>query len=194
MAHRTKHIEIVPYRDSWAAEFRAIAPPLRTALGSLALRIDHIGSTSVPGLPAKDVIDMQLTVAQLDAALDAPLGSLGYTRRADISYDHVPPGGTNEPGEWTKLYFDPPPGRDVHLHVRVAGRANQRYALLFRDFLRANDLARDAYGQVKVALARLHPDDVDAYYEVKDPVCDIIMAGAEGWAAATGWRLGPSDL
>ena len=77
--------------------------------------------------------------------------------------------------------------------MRVAGRANQRYAMLFRDYLRANAAMADAYGQVELALAAHHADDVEAYYAIKDPVCDVIMGGAEGWAAATGWVPGPSD-
>jgi GrpB-like predicted nucleotidyltransferase (UPF0157 family) len=75
----------------------------------------------------------------------------------------------------------------------VAGRANQRYAVLFRDYLRVDSAAASAYGQVKVALARYHGEDVDAYYAIKDPVCDILMAGAEAWAATVGWMPGPSD-
>ena len=54
-------------------------------------------------------------------------------------------------------------------------------------------MAAAAYGQAKTALAHYHADDIEAYYEVKDPVCDIIIAGAESWAAATGWEPGPSD-
>jgi GrpB-like predicted nucleotidyltransferase (UPF0157 family) len=65
--------------------------------------------------------------------------------------------------------------------------------LLFRDYLRTDSLAAGAYARVKEALARLHPDDADAYYDVKDPVCDIIMAAAERWAADTGYVPGPSD-
>jgi GrpB-like predicted nucleotidyltransferase (UPF0157 family) len=65
---------------------------------------------------------------------------------------------------------------------------------LFRDYLRADARARDAYAQIKEALARLHPDDVEAYYDVKDPVCDIIAAAAEWWAVATDYAPGPSDL
>jgi GrpB-like predicted nucleotidyltransferase (UPF0157 family) len=61
--------------------------------------------------------------------------------------------------------------------------------LLFRDYLRAHPLATAAYGQAKQALAAHGPTDWDLYYDVKDPICDIIMAGAEDWAAATGWRL-----
>src|SRR5688572_8083095 len=83
-------IAIVPYDERWPAEFDQIATALRAALGQLALRIDHIGSTSVPGLPAKDVIDVQVTVAELDAtAIVAALAPLGYTPYHQIADDHV---------------------------------------------------------------------------------------------------------
>ena len=95
----------------------------------------------------------------------------------------------NNPG-----YFWAPEGqRRIHLHVRQTGRANQRYALLFRDYLRAAPTTAAAYGQIKEALARLHPEDEGAYYDVKDPVCDFIADAAERWAAATGYVPGPSD-
>jgi GrpB-like predicted nucleotidyltransferase (UPF0157 family) len=64
---------------------------------------------------------------------------------------------------------------------------------LFRDYLRANPSTTAAYRQVKEALARLHPDDAEAYYDVKDPVCDIIIDGAERWALDTGYAPGPPD-
>ncbi len=189
-------IAIVPYDDRWPAEFDRVARPLRAALGSLAVRIDHIGSTAVPGLAAKDVVDVQVTVAALDAAaIAAALLPLGYTIWEGIARDHVPPGReADAPDEWRKLYFHAPAGqRRTHLHVRQAGRANQRYALLCRDYLRAAPATAAAYARVKEALARLHPDDQDAYYDVKDPVCDIIIDAAERWAAATGYVPGPSD-
>ncbi len=188
-------IEIVDPRPGWADEFRQLARPLREALGELAARIDHIGSTSVAGLPAKDVIDIQVTVANLDAAaLAGALRPLGYTLREDVTGDHVPPGGDPAPEQWTKLYFRAPEDqRHTHLHVRQAGRANQRYPILFRDYLRATPAASGAYAQIKYALARLHPDDMDAYYDVKDPVCDLIIQAAEIWAVQTGWSQGPGD-
>lgn len=183
-------IEIMPYDQQWPEEFQRIREPLREALGELALRIDHIGSTSVPGLAAKDVIDVQVTVAKLDAvAIASALKPLGYTLRADVTDDHVPPGRNDPPEEWQKLYFRAPEGqRRTHLHVRQVGRANQRYALLFRDYLRADPHVAQAYAQIKLALARLHPEDVEAYYDVKDPACDLIMAAAERWAVQTGYE------
>jgi len=77
--------------------------------------------------------------------------------------------------------------------IRLTGRANQRYPLLFRDYVRAHPPIAAAYAQVKMALVTHGLHDLDPYYDVKDPVCDIIIGGAEAWATATGWTLGPSD-
>jgi GrpB-like predicted nucleotidyltransferase (UPF0157 family) len=73
-------IEIVPYRASWPNEFKTLAAELRHALGDLALRIDHIGSTSIPGLAAKDRIDVQVTVTSLEPVVEHALNQIGYTR------------------------------------------------------------------------------------------------------------------
>ncbi len=189
-------IRLVPYDPQWPAEFQSLGEELRACLGDLALRIDHIGSTSVPGLAAKNIIDIQVTVGTLDAGIIAPpLASLGNTIANGITRDHVPPGGPDSLEEWRKLYFRPPAGqRPTHLHVRQAGRANQRYPLLFRDCLRANPQTAAAYGLIKEALARRDPEDVNTYYDVKDPVCDIVIDLAERWEAETSYRLGPSDI
>jgi len=189
-------IEIISYDERWPSEFRRVGALLRTAMGEMAVRIDHIGSTSVPGLAAKDVIDIQATVAILDReAISTALTTLGYAIVPGIDSDHIPPGRQDSAEEWRKYIFRGPVGeRRINLHVRQVGRANQRYALLFRDYLRADPSVLTTYGQIKAALARLHPNDFDAYYDVKDPVCDIIMAAAERWALATNYAPGPSDL
>jgi GrpB-like predicted nucleotidyltransferase (UPF0157 family) len=192
MNQAEKRIAIIPYDERWPDEFAALAAPLWAALGARALRIDHIGSTAVPGLAAKDSIDIQVTVAALDPAVEAALAPLGYTRRLDVTGDHRPAYATGDEAEWAKLYFRAPPSqRPTHLHVRVAGRANQRYALLFRDYLRHHPTAAGAYALIKQALAERHPTDWDFYYEIKDPVCDLIWQAAEAWAAATGWQPAP---
>ena len=189
-----KIIEIVPYDENWPREFARIAEPLRATLREVALRIDHIGSTSVPGLAAKDIIDVQVTVRDFDVPLEAVLSLLGYMRVLDINGDHLPPQVSGPASEWEKRYFQPPEGqRPTHLHVRAQGRANQRYALLFRDYLRAYPVAAGAYGEIKRALARYHPENWDAYYDIKDPVCDVIWSAAEEWTKMTGWEPGPSD-
>ena len=179
--------EIVDYDQGWPAEFEAIACRLREALGPLALRIDHIGSTSVPGLCAKDVIDVQVTVAELhDPVLTPRMTGAGLRARPAITGDHVPPGASDHPDEWRKLYFDAPESR-IHIHVRRDGAANQRYAILFRDYLRAHPDAAAAYGQLKRRLAAVCSDTA-SYADAKDPVCDLIMHAAEVWAVGTGWQ------
>ncbi|HYU73278.1 MAG TPA: GrpB family protein [Ktedonobacteraceae bacterium] len=190
-------ITIVPYDTSWPEAFIAIARPLRTALRELALSIDHIGSTSVPGLAAKDVIDVQVTIKDFSCTpqLVTALGSLGYTLIPHITSDHLPPLYQGSETDWEKLMFRPPANqRPTHLHVRALGRPNQRYPLLFRDYLRAHPVASAAYAQIKISLSQRHPDDVDFYYDIKDPLCDIVIDAAEDWARTTGWQMGPSDI
>lgn len=184
-----KTVEIVAYREAWAEEFERLAEVLREALGPLALRVDHIGSTSVPGLAAKDVIDIQVTVPHFEEPLESALASIGYTQRQDVTADHRPPLDSGPENDWEKRYFTPPPGqRPTHLHVRVAGRANQRYALLFRDYLHAHPPTAQAYAELKRRLAHYHAVDRAAYTDIKDPACDLIIHAAEAWAAQTGWQ------
>lgn len=188
-------IEILDPDPRWADEFAGVGRRLRQALGDEALRIDHIGSTSVPGLPAKDVIDVQVTV-RVDRDL-APTGArlkeLGWLFNSDFHRDHHASGLPEALDEWRKAFLREPLGeRRVNVHVRVEGRANQRYALLFRDYLREHPASATAYARFKQGLATLAPS-IEVYTDLKDPVCDLIYLAAEAWAASAGWRLGPSD-
>jgi GrpB-like predicted nucleotidyltransferase (UPF0157 family) len=183
--------QIVPYSQNWPAAFEATARKIRAALGPAALRIDHIGSTAVPGLPAKNVIDIQVAVADLGAA-DA-LAAAGFRPFAGAGEDHRPPGDDRPDTEWSKrLFVEPQDERRANVHVRVLGNANQRYALLFRDYLRARPASADAYAELKRRLAA-HMPDTFTYADVKDPAVDLIALAAEEWAAATSWEPGPSD-
>lgn len=187
-------VEIIPYQARWPAEFQVIAAELRRGLGATALRIDHIGSTSVPGLAAKDVIDLQITVAALDDTVIAPLVELGYTKPDGVWRDHRPPHHAGPDSEWEKLYFHEPPGRrKTNTHVRVQGRANQRYPLLFRDYLRAHPQTAEAYAELKRRLAA-HLADPTTYPYVKDPAVDLIYFAAEAWAQQSRWEIGASDV
>jgi GrpB-like predicted nucleotidyltransferase (UPF0157 family) len=184
-------VQIVPYDDRWPGRAAAELAPLRSALGPLVCHADHIGSTAVPAMAAKDILDLQLSVRDLDAAaaaFDAPLARLGYTR-LPYERDHVPAGDDSDPALWAKRYWrrrDDPAG-DVNLHVRVVGSPNERLALLFRDWLRAHPLAVAAYARFKSKLALAVPDLV-GYTEIKDPVVDLVVAAAAGWARDTAWR------
>jgi GrpB-like predicted nucleotidyltransferase (UPF0157 family) len=174
----------------WASEYEIVAARVRLVLGATLARIDHIGSTSVPGLDAKDVLDVQATVGEdalLDKAFDELTGA-GWQGRSPRR-DHPVPGMPEDAGQWAKrLVIEPAGERRVNLHIRVEGRANQRYALLFRDYLRAHPSTAKAYGQFKRLAAELPFEDIGAYADLKDPVCDLVYLPAEEWAARTGWR------
>ena len=186
-------IEIVAYKNSWPLEFREIAFALRQGLGPLALRIDHIGSTSVPDLSAKDVIDIQVSVAALSPELLSVLSNLGYSHLEDFRSDHRPAHARGADIEWQKWFFHPPSGqRRTNTHVRIQGRANQRYALLFRDYLRTHPATAESYGELKRRLAQNLPD-LRMYAEIKDPAVDLIYLAAEEWATSIGWKPGQSD-
>jgi len=183
-------IEIVAYRAIWPDDYQRLAETIRP-IAPAGSRLHHIGSTSVPGLAAKDVIDIQLTVDDLADVDIAAFVDAGFTHRPGMR-DHCPPGIDLPDEELFKLYFKTSQ-RPAHLHVRQSGRFNQRYPLLCRDYLRADPGAAKAYETIKRGLARHFPNDVDAYYEIKDPVFDIIMAGANLWAERVSWSQPQSD-
>jgi GrpB-like predicted nucleotidyltransferase (UPF0157 family) len=184
-------IKIVDYQPTWPAEFAALGERLRRHMREAALAIHHIGSTAVAGLAAKDVIDIQVTVADLGSLPSAAIEAAGFKLR-DIHTDHLPPGMSLLPEQLEKRFFAGV-DRSTNLHVRVRGRFNQRYALICRDYLRAHPAAAAPYAEIKRQLARRFPNDADAYYDIKDPVFDVIMAGAGEWAERTSWQEPVSD-
>jgi GrpB-like predicted nucleotidyltransferase (UPF0157 family) len=184
-------IEIAPYRVGWPAIFRDIAGRLRDTLGERIIALHHIGSTAVPGLAAKDIVDIQLTVASLGAHPDPSIEAAGF-QLGRPTRDHCPPGLTLQADQLAKRFYNYS-ARPANLHVREAGRFNQRYPLLCRDYLRSHPMAAEAYGAIKRRLASFFPNDPDAYYAIKDPTLDLLMVGAEDWAISAGWSEPPSD-
>jgi GrpB-like predicted nucleotidyltransferase (UPF0157 family) len=184
-------VVIVEPRPDWPARARALSRALTTLALERVIRVDHIGSTSVPGLPAKDVIDVQVIVASLEPRQEFAdaFASIGLRSPfgVDGAVDHVPAGRIADDVEWEKMFFsgDHSGGR-CNVHVRVAGRANERYAVLFRDYLRSNPVVRDAWGVFKIRLAAI-ADDMDEYVEVKDAATDVLILAAERWAEETAW-------
>jgi GrpB-like predicted nucleotidyltransferase (UPF0157 family) len=182
---------IVTHDPGWLERGAGLAAQLLGVLGPLAVRVEHIGSTSVPGMAAKPVFDLQVSVVDLAvaaAAFDAPLAALGFVRFPYES-DHVPAGSGDDPRRWVKRFWARrgPGVVAVNLHCRVVGSPNERLALLFRDWLRAHPGVVPAYAAFKVALAAAVDEDLGLYTDVKDPVVDLVVAVAEEWAAATGW-------
>jgi dephospho-CoA kinase len=178
-------LRIVTPDDTWPEQAQRLSARIRHVLGADAV-VEHIGSTAVPGLPAADVIDLQLVVASLaaaDGAADA-LGRVGLPRVPDVRIDN--PRGL--PGEtWPKrLYGSADPGRPCHLQVRPVDSPGRRYAVLIRDHLRASPMARDGYAAAKRRWAAAHPVPGD-YAAAKDRWFDTELVAAAAWAEQTGW-------
>ena len=184
-------IVIVPADPNWPQAFAGIKAALTPALPAGAV-VHHIGSTAVPGLAAKDIIDLQVTVASLTQIDTTALAAAGFNLRAPTS-DHCPPGMTLPPSDLCKRLFGTNQPHAAHVHFRELGRFNQRYPLLCRDYLRAHSPAAAAYAVIKHNLAARFPDDIEAYYAIKDPVFDLIMVGAAAWAERIAWTAPPGD-
>jgi len=169
----SNELEIVTYDPDWPAAFEAEAIRLQSALGGLALRIDHNGSTSVPGLGAKPIIDIQVSVASV-----RPIEEYQARLRA-IGYVHVP-----HPDDSFCLFFHRPRQwpHNYHVHLVEAGGAEERRTLAFRDYLRDHSAAAREYEQLKRNLAGKHAatDDEsrEAYARAKTDFIEQIVAMA----------------
>jgi GrpB-like predicted nucleotidyltransferase (UPF0157 family) len=184
-------IEILPPQHVWADEFQALKLRILLLAPPRAV-IHHIGSTAVSGLAAKDIIDVQLTVDSLEGVDVEAFRNSGF-RQSSASIDHQPLGMSIADVELRKILFRSTQGRSLNIHVRERGRFNQRYPLLCRDFLRSHPVAAGAYGLIKQRLAERFPDDEDFYYDIKDPVFDLIVEGANEWARVVAWKEPDGD-
>ncbi len=162
----------------WAPAFASIQRQLSAALGP-EFRVEHVGSTAIPGIPAKPVIDIQVSVPDLadEAAYVPAIESIGVELRV------------REP-DLGHLYFRNSP-RTIQVHVCPIGSKWERDHLLFRDYLRANPRVAADYAALKQASAEQYGDDRLAYTEAKGPFVEAALAAAEDWAAATGWQQRP---
>jgi GrpB-like predicted nucleotidyltransferase (UPF0157 family) len=169
-------IEIADHDSAWAQRYEALRAPLAAALRDVATRIDHVGSTAVPGLGAKPIVDVQVSVPDPDDedAFGPALEALGYALRV------------REPGH--RMYRAP--ALDVHVHVWESGSEDERRHLLFRDWLRCAPADRQLYEQVKRDLAACEWADMNEYADAKTAVIGQIAARAEAWAAASKWTAG----
>jgi GrpB-like predicted nucleotidyltransferase (UPF0157 family) len=175
---RSDPVEVVDYDPAWATVFDRWRGRLLHELGGVAVRLDHVGSTAVPGLAAKPVIDVQVSVHRIEeeAAYVPSIERAGVAFRSrDTQHRYFRPAG------------DLP--RDVQVHVCEAGSRWERQHLLFRDYLRSRPSVRDAYGRLKRELAARHRHDRIAYNEAKTDFILDAMAHAEAWAGEMGWRV-----
>ncbi|MDX1648998.1 MAG: GrpB family protein [Myxococcota bacterium] len=171
-------IEIVDYEPAWPARFREEAERIRAALGAAALRVDHVGSTAVPGLAAKPVIDIQVSVARLHPIVPwvRALEGLGYTHVPhpdDATYPFL-----HRPADWPHSH---------HVHLCTAGSVEERENLAFRDLLRAEPAEAAAYEALKRRLAARHHAGSfasrNAYAQAKSDFIAPRVARALGRAA-----------
>lgn len=179
-------IEVIPYQPSWPDDYAQQVEKLLTLVQDQIARIDHIGSTSIPGMAAKDIIDIQIAVPELTRQFIDTMIHHGYPYHPHLKDNPRP--GTNL-SEWQKQVFTEPEGsRRFNIHVRRLGAANMRQALLFRDYLRSHPHSVREYGRLKQRLAERHPEDRTYYYAIKDPLFEIIWEAAEYWAENSGWK------
>jgi len=161
-----RRIVIVDYDPTWPARFELERDRVRRALGPVALRIEHIGSTAVPGLGAKPIVDVLVAVEDPDddTALVPPMETAGYEQRV------------REPAH--RMFRTPE--RDVHVHFWRDGAPDVERHLRFRDRLRESAEDRSAYEQLKRELAKREWADMNDYADAKGELIDAILAGAPG--------------
>ncbi|HXZ71047.1 MAG TPA: GrpB family protein [Streptosporangiaceae bacterium] len=170
--------QVVAYDPSWPDRYQRWRDRLTGQLADTAPRMEHVGSTAVPGLPAKPVIDVQISVADLEdeSRYVAQIEQAGVQLRSrDALHRFFRP-------------FAGPP-RDVHVHVCQAESGWEREHLLFRDYLRRHSDARDSYARVKEEAAQVWSDDRIAYTEAKTGVILDLLDAAEVWATANSWTV-----
>lgn len=181
-----------PPNPDWPAQAGRLLARIRRASPEV-LGADHIGSTSVPGLPAKDIIDLQVNVSSLEAAdrIAGVLGEAGFPLREASARDTPKPPDL-DPSAWQKRFHaNADPGRAANVHVRVLGSPGWRYALLFRDWLRANPDAVAMYAALKQELAAQYAGDgrTLAYAEAKEPwFTEVAWPLMDAWASSSGWQ------
>ena len=136
-------IIITPAQKSWPRDFQYLKAELLT-LSPPGAYIHHIGSTAVPGLAAKDIIDIQITVDDLAKVDPAAFLSAGHRQGQHIA-DHCPPGMDLAPADLAKHLFVVQTPRRAHVHIRRRGAFNQKFPLICRDYLRAHPVTAKAY-------------------------------------------------
>ncbi len=160
-------IVLVPYDPVWPDRFQHESPKIRTALGERALRIEHVGSTSVPGLPAKPIVDILLVVVASANEVEYASALEGAGFRLHI----------REPG-WHEHRMFKGPENDINLHVFSAGCPEVGRMLDFRDWLRTNEADRELYAECKRTLAQQDWKYTQNYADAKAPLIEEILSRA----------------
>lgn len=158
---RTKRVVVESYDETWTSAFKEIKKEIESAVGDLIIGIEHVGSTSVEGLSAKPIIDIDIIIKDysiFDAVVNK-LNTIGYIHEGNLGI---------KDREAFK-YSDKPHLQRHHLYVCPQQSEELHRHITFRDFLRSNPEAVKRYGAVKEKAAQLFPDDMDKYIEYKAP-------------------------
>ena len=164
---RTKHIVVLPYDEKWKQDFIDIKNEIMDAIGTLAIAIEHVGSTSVVGLSAKPIIDIDVVVKPGDVEKTIrALEQIGYSHEGNLGIE----------GREAFAYEGKEHLQAHHLYVCPENSEELRRHLAFREYLRTNQVAREKYGSIKLEAAKLYPDDIEKYIEYKSPIIEEIYA------------------
>lgn len=155
---KTKHVIVVPYDPQWKFAFAAIESEVADELGDLILRIEHVGSTSVPGLSAKPIIDLDVVIKDYSVfdEVVGRLGSIGYIHEGNLGIT-----------DREAFRYEDKPHLQHHLYVCPESSEELYRHLTFRDYLRTHPEAVAEYSAVKEKAAELFPDEIDKYIEYK---------------------------
>ena len=163
-----KRILVLPYDEQWKQDFLKIKAEIAGALGQLAIEIEHVGGTSVQGLSAKPIIDIDVVIKDYTVLEDvvSALGEIGYQHEGNLGIA----------GREAFKYDGKEHLKKHHLYVCPEDSPELRRHLAFRDFLRAHPEAVREYSRIKEEGAKQYPDDIEGYIEHKSPFIERIYA------------------
>ncbi|OIN66967.1 hypothetical protein BLD48_08420 [Exiguobacterium sp. KRL4] len=167
-----RQVIVTPYQASWSDAFEQEATRLRTVFGERLLAVHHIGSTSVPGLSAKPILDILPVVDMLDGieAFDAAMETIGYEAKGEFGM----------PGR--RYYRKGGDDRTHHIHLYASGNPEITRHVVFRDYLREHPDEVQAYSEIKEQLANQYPADISAYIAGKDTFVKAMEQRAIVWS------------
>jgi len=169
-------VVVADHDAAWATQFLAVEALIRRQVGDAVTAVDHIGSTSVPGLAAKPVIDVLVRVIDLDridARFDDAMAAVGFASRGEFAISG------------RRFYVRPADGQHLRTHVHLVPLWHRAAGdhLRFRDYLRVNDQLASRYGLLKRQLAQAYPDDIDTYMSGKADLMHRISGEARHYYA-----------
>ena len=164
----TKHIVVLPYDEQWKNDFLQIKAELTNVLGQLAIEIEHVGSTSVQGLSAKPIIDIDVVIKEYNELKNviSALEKIGYQHEGNLGIA----------GREAFQYDGKEHLRKHHLYVCPEDSPELKRHIAFRDYLQTHPDAVREYSRIKEEGAELYPDDIDRYIEYKSPFIEKIYA------------------